>query len=107
MLVSQVVGWIRFKVGGGEWWRQSLKGCSVSPIDRSHLRPQTLTFNADNMVPDLLGNQAVGHMLDQVVNRVDGRMDALEALDLLANRTRIVQVGLQMRPRIHHQITRN
>ena len=74
---------------------------------RSHLRPETLTFNADNMVPDLLGNQAVGHMLDQVVNSVDGRMNALETLNLLANRARIVQVGLQMWTRIHRQIIRN
>ena len=38
------------------------------------------TFDADNMLPDLLGEPRVGHQVDQVVDRVDRGVHRLEPL---------------------------
>ncbi len=42
------------------------------------------TFNADDMFPDLLSQKRIWNELDQIVDRVDGRMDRLEALNLMS-----------------------
>lgn len=59
-----------------------------------------LTFDADNMVPDLLSQDWVWDGLDEVVYGVDGRVDALKPLDLLPDGQRIVPIrlGLIERP---------
>lgn len=59
------------------------------------------TFYADYVVPDLLSHQAVWYQIDQVVDRVNGRMHALEPLDLLSDGQGVVQEGLQVGPRVH------
>ncbi len=42
------------------------------------------TFNADDMFPDLLSQKRIWNELDQIVDRVDGRMDRLKALNLMS-----------------------
>lgn len=49
-----------------------------------------LTFDAHDVIADLLGDDRVGYEIDEIVNGVDGRVYALEPLDLLANGQRIV-----------------
>lgn len=59
--------------------------------------PKTpLTFNAHDVVANLLRHLLVGYQLDEVVDGVDRRMDTLEALDLLPDGQRIVVARLQM-----------
>lgn len=48
------------------------------------------TFDAHNVIPDLLRYDRVGYEFDEVVNGVDGRVHALETLDLLADGQRVV-----------------
>lgn len=55
-----------------------------------------LTFNADHMIANLLRHLLIGYHFDQIVDRIDGRMDALEALDLLPYGQRVVQERLQV-----------
>ena len=51
------------------------------------------------MLPDLLLDEHVGYRFDEIVYGVDARMDALEALDLLADGERVAQV--RMTARVH------
>jgi len=62
-----------------------------------------ITFDADNMVADLLAQNGIGDGLYEVVDGVDGRVDALEALDLLPDGQRVVPVRLDLiqRPVVH------
>lgn len=55
-----------------------------------------LTFNTDDMVAYLLLNLVIGDQLDQVVDCVDRRVDALEPLDLLSDRQRVVYKRMQV-----------
>ena len=57
------------------------------------LEKLTLTFYADNMLSDLLGEERVGDQLYQVVDGVDARMDRLEPLYLLSNGQGVGHVG--------------
>jgi hypothetical protein len=56
------------------------------------------TFNADDVLPDLLGQQRIRHELDQVVDGVDRRVDGLEPLDLVADghRRRMLRKGTKI-----------
>ncbi len=47
-----------------------------------------LTFNADDVLPNLLSQQWIWNQLDQVVNGVDRGMNRLESLDFMPNRHR-------------------
>lgn len=49
------------------------------------------------MVAYLRRHLAVVQQVDQMIDRVDRRVDALEALNLLADRQRVVEQRLQMR----------
>jgi len=55
------------------------------------------------MVADLLAQNGIGDGLYEVVDGVDGRVDALEALDLLPDGQRVVPVRLDLiqRPVVH------
>ena len=71
------------------------------------------TFDADDVIPDLLGYNTVRDQVDQVVDSVYRGMDALEPLDLLPDRQGVVEEGLQVRPGVHfgnfsrtHEVTR-
>ncbi len=55
-----------------------------------------LTFDADNVVPDLLAQSWIWDGLDEVVDGVDGRVDTLKSLDLLPDGQRVVPVGLDL-----------
>lgn len=50
-----------------------------------------LTLDADDVVTYLLRDLLIGYELDEIVNGINRRVDALEALDLLPNRQRIVE----------------
>ena len=54
------------------------------------------TFDADHVFSNLLGEQGVGHELDEVVDGVDAGVDRLEPLDLLADGQRVGHVGGQV-----------
>lgn len=49
-----------------------------------------LTFDANDVIPDLLGDDRVRYELDEIVYGVYGRVHALEPLDLLADGQRVV-----------------
>lgn len=55
-----------------------------------------LTLDADYVVPDLLAQHGIGDGLDEVVDGVDGRVDAFKALDLLPDGERVVPVRLDL-----------
>ena len=46
---------------------------------------QTLAFNSDNMFANFLCKDRVAYEIDKVVDGVDIRVDALEALNLLSD----------------------
>ena len=50
------------------------------------------------MLPDLLRQERIRNQLDEVVDRVDGRVDGLEPLDLLPDRQGVVQQSRGRRP---------
>ena len=52
-------------------------------------RKMGLTFNADNMIPDLLAQDRVLDRFNEVVDGIDGRVDTLKALDLLPDGHRV------------------
>ena len=58
--------------------------------NKSELCP---TFNAHDVLPDLLGEEGVGHQLDKVVDGVDAGVDGLEPLYLLADGQGVGHVG--------------
>ena len=62
-----------------------------------------LTFDADNMVTDLLAQNGIRDGLDEVIDGIYGRVDALKPLNLLANSQRVVPVRLDLiqRPVVH------
>lgn len=43
-----------------------------------------LTFDADNMVPDLLSQDWIWYGFDEVIDGINGRVDTLKALNLLS-----------------------
>lgn len=55
------------------------------------------TFDVDDVLPNLRRNLDVRNQLNQVVNRVDRRMNGFEALNLLPNRVGIVDYRLKLR----------
>lgn len=57
-----------------------------------------LTFNADDVVAYLRRHLPIVQQVDQMVDGIDRRVDALEALNLLPNGQRVVKQRLQMRP---------
>ncbi len=62
---------------------------------------QRLTFNADNMFPDLLLDQWIRNSFYQIIDGIDGGVNALKTLDFLTNGKRVAQVRLHMSSRIH------
>lgn len=48
------------------------------------------------MIPDLLAQDGIGDGFNEVVDGVDGRVDTLEALDLLSDGQGVVPVGLDL-----------
>jgi hypothetical protein len=44
---------------------------------------KALTFDADNMVPDLLSQDWIWYGFDEVIDGINGRVDTLKALNLL------------------------
>lgn len=68
---------------------------------RPFLAVDERVFNADDVIPDLLCNQLIGHKLNQIINCVDRRMNTLETLNFLPNGQRVVDETLQMRSGIH------
>ena len=52
-----------------------------------------LTLYADDVFPDLLGQERVRHELYQVIDSVDGGVDRLEPLDLLPDGQAVGHVG--------------
>ncbi len=90
--------------------RQNGSSLRARPQDRARRTRSELrgglgpTFDADNVVADLLAQDGVGDGLDEVVDGVDGGVDALEALDLLPDGLGVVPVGLGLvrrRPAVH------
>jgi hypothetical protein len=59
---------------------------------------RSLTFDANDVVSYLLGHQAVRNQINQVVDGINRRVDALEALDLLSDGQGVVEERLQLRP---------
>lgn len=62
------------------------------------------------MISDLLGNDRIGYELDEIVYGVNGRMYALETLDLLADGQRVVGEGRRVavvvrRAAVHCRVT--
>ena len=53
----------------------------------------SLTFNADDMLANLLGQMGIRHELYEVVDGIDGGVDGLEPLDLLADGQGVGHVG--------------
>lgn len=51
---------------------------------------KVLTFDAHDVVSDLLGDDRIGYEFDEIVYGVYGRVHALETLDLLADGQRVV-----------------
>jgi hypothetical protein len=45
---------------------------------------KALTFDADNMVPDLLSQDWIWYGFDEVIDGINGRVDTLKALNLLS-----------------------
>lgn len=71
----------------------------VHLFSRNWTEPTTLTFNADDVIAYLCRHLAVVQQVDQMVDGIDRRVDALEALNLLPNGQRVVEQGLQMMSR--------
>ena len=67
-------------------WQHSQNG--IPSEANKMVRPRReirLTFNADDVLSDLLGQQWVRHQFDEVVDGVDGGVDGLEPLDLMSD----------------------
>lgn len=60
-------------------------------VMENYIIKQELTFNADDVVANLLGNLLVRYQFDEVVNGIDRWMNTFEPLDLLSNSQRIVE----------------
>lgn len=59
------------------------------------------TFDANDVVPNLLGYYTIGYHLDEIVNGINRRMDTFEPLNFLSYRQRVVEERLKIRLGTH------